>query len=165
LRRIAFIVFAQKIGLSLDEIGQELARLPDDHVPTGRDGSRLSKKWEARIDERMAELQRLKAGLTECIGCGCLWSDDESPSFGKLAFRAVRTPTHKLILWKDPARGEELYDLAADPAETHNRAADPAARTVLDDLRTRLLAWMQKTSDPALSWPRASNSAAGAASE
>ena len=29
LRRIAFIVFAQKIGLSLTEVGAELARLPD----------------------------------------------------------------------------------------------------------------------------------------
>ena len=28
LRRIAFIVFAQKIGLTLDEIGAELAQLP-----------------------------------------------------------------------------------------------------------------------------------------
>jgi MerR family transcriptional regulator, redox-sensitive transcriptional activator SoxR len=72
LRRIAFIVFAQKIGLSLDEIGAELAKLPADHVPTGRDWSRLSSKWTARIEERLAELERLKAGLTECIGCGCL---------------------------------------------------------------------------------------------
>ena len=72
LRRIAFIVFAQKIGLSLEEIGAELARLPSEGVPTGRDWSRLSGQWTARIDERLAELERLKAGLTECIGCGCL---------------------------------------------------------------------------------------------
>ena len=72
LRRIAFIVFAQKIGLSLEEIGAELARLPAEDVPTGRDWSRLSGRWRARIDERLAELERLKAGLTECIGCGCL---------------------------------------------------------------------------------------------
>jgi arylsulfatase A-like enzyme len=65
----------------------------------------------------------------------------------------VRTPTHKLIAWKDPARGDELYDLAADPAEKHNLAADPAAREVLRDLRSRLLAWMRRNGDPALSWP------------
>jgi MerR family transcriptional regulator, redox-sensitive transcriptional activator SoxR len=75
LRRIAFIVFAQKIGLSLEEIGAELAKLPDDRVPTGRDWSRLSSRWTARIEERLAELERLKAGLTECIGCGCLSLD------------------------------------------------------------------------------------------
>jgi MerR family transcriptional regulator, redox-sensitive transcriptional activator SoxR len=75
LRRIAFIVFAQRIGLSLEEIGAELAKLPPDRAPTRRDWSRLSSKWTARIDERIAELERLKAGLTDCIGCGCLSLD------------------------------------------------------------------------------------------
>ena len=72
LRRIAFIVFAQKVGLSLEEIGEELAKLPAHRTPSGRDWARLSNAWRARIEERIAELQRLKAGLTECIGCGCL---------------------------------------------------------------------------------------------
>jgi MerR family transcriptional regulator, redox-sensitive transcriptional activator SoxR len=72
LRRIAFIVFAQRIGLTLDEIGAELAKLPPDRVPNRRDWSKLSSGWTARIDERIAELERLRAGLTECIGCGCL---------------------------------------------------------------------------------------------
>lgn len=72
LRRIAFIVFAQRIGLTLEEIGELLARLPQDRVPTGRDWSRLSAGWTARIDERIAELERMKEGLTGCIGCGCL---------------------------------------------------------------------------------------------
>jgi MerR family transcriptional regulator, redox-sensitive transcriptional activator SoxR len=72
LRRIAFIVFAQRVGLTLEEIGEELAKLPPDRVPTRRDWERLSRRWSERIDERIAELQRLKRGLTECIGCGCL---------------------------------------------------------------------------------------------
>ena len=72
LRRIAFIVFAQRIGLTLDEIGVELAKLPPDRAPNRRDWSRLSSGWKARIDERIAELERLKLGLTGCIGCGCL---------------------------------------------------------------------------------------------
>jgi MerR family transcriptional regulator, redox-sensitive transcriptional activator SoxR len=71
LRRIAFIVFAQRVGLTLEEIGDELAKLPGDHAPTRRDWSRLSRGWSARI----AELHRLQAGLTECIGCGCLSLD------------------------------------------------------------------------------------------
>ena len=41
LRRIAFIVFAQRIGLTLDEIGAEVAKLPPDRAPTRRDWSRL----------------------------------------------------------------------------------------------------------------------------
>ena len=72
LRRIAFIVFAQRVGLTLEEIGDELAKLPGDHAPTRRDWSRLSRTWTERIDARIAELERLKVGLTECIGCGCL---------------------------------------------------------------------------------------------
>jgi MerR family redox-sensitive transcriptional activator SoxR len=72
LRRIAFIVFAQKIGLSLEEIGAELARLPGNRVPDRGDWAKLSGSWTARVDERIAELERLKAGLTQCIGCGCL---------------------------------------------------------------------------------------------
>jgi MerR family transcriptional regulator, redox-sensitive transcriptional activator SoxR len=75
LRRVAFIVFAQRIGLSLDEIGAELGKLPSDRIPTRRDWSRLSGKWTTRIDDRIAELQRLRSGLTECIGCGCLSFD------------------------------------------------------------------------------------------
>ena len=72
LRRIAFVVFAQRVGLTLEEIGAELAKLPPDRVPTRRDWARLSSGWGARIEERIAELERLRAGLTECIGCGCL---------------------------------------------------------------------------------------------
>ena len=75
LRRIAFIVFAQRVGLSLDEIGVELAKLPPDRAPTRRDWSRLSKTWTARVDQRIAELERLKVGLEGCIGCGCLSLD------------------------------------------------------------------------------------------
>ena len=75
LRRIAFIVFAQRIGLTLEEIGEELAKLPGDRAPARADWARLSRGWSDRIDHRIAELQRLKAGLTECIGCGCLSLD------------------------------------------------------------------------------------------
>jgi MerR family redox-sensitive transcriptional activator SoxR len=72
LRRIAFIVFAQKIGLSLDEITAELAKLPQNRVPERADWAKLSASWTRRVSERIAELERLKAGLTQCIGCGCL---------------------------------------------------------------------------------------------
>ena len=72
LRRIAFIVFAQRLGMSLEEVKAELDTLPTDHIPTGEDWSRLSGGWTRRIDERIAELERLKSGLAGCIGCGCL---------------------------------------------------------------------------------------------
>src|SRR5258705_12722572 len=67
LRRIAFIVFAQRMGLTLEEVGAELAKLPENRAPTKRDWSLLSTTWSSRIDERIAELQRLKLGLTDGI--------------------------------------------------------------------------------------------------
>ena len=72
LRRIAFIVFAQKVGLSLDEVGSQLAKLPHNRVPERADWAKLSADWRDRIDERIAELDRLRATLAQCIGCGCL---------------------------------------------------------------------------------------------
>ena len=75
LRRVAFIVFAQRIGLSLEEIRAELARLPRNRAPDRADWAKLSGGWTRRIDERIAELERMKTGLTECIGCGCLSLD------------------------------------------------------------------------------------------
>lgn len=75
LRRIAFIVFAQRIGLTLEEIGAELAKLPANRVPEPSDWAKLSGSWTARIDELIAQLQRLRTGLTGCIGCGCLSLD------------------------------------------------------------------------------------------
>lgn len=74
-RRVAFIVFAQRVGYSLEEIAAELATLPQRRVPTRSDWARLSERWIQRVDERIAELQRLRGGLTECIGCGCLSLD------------------------------------------------------------------------------------------
>jgi MerR family redox-sensitive transcriptional activator SoxR len=75
IRRVAFIVFAQRIGLSLDEIRAELAQLPKNRVPDRSDWAKLSGRWTKRIRDRIAELERLEASLTECIGCGCLSLD------------------------------------------------------------------------------------------
>ncbi len=72
LRRVAFIVFAQRIGMTLDEVAAELSRLPQDRVPEGEDWAKLSGPWIGRVDDRIRELLRLREGLTGCIGCGCL---------------------------------------------------------------------------------------------
>ena len=72
LRRLAFVRAAQNVGLSLSEIRDALATLPDDRPPTARDWARLSRSWRDRLDEQIAALQQLRDGLTSCIGCGCL---------------------------------------------------------------------------------------------
>jgi MerR family redox-sensitive transcriptional activator SoxR len=72
LRRLAFIRAAQNVGLSLDEIRETLATLPEARTPTVEDWRRLSGSWSSRLDERIAALAKLRDGLESCIGCGCL---------------------------------------------------------------------------------------------
>jgi MerR family redox-sensitive transcriptional activator SoxR len=75
LRLVAFIVFAQRVGLSLEEIRAQLSRLPRNRAPDRADWGKLSATWTKRIEERIAELERMKSTLGECIGCGCLSLD------------------------------------------------------------------------------------------
>ena len=75
LRRVAFIQAAQRVGLSLDDIGHALASLPIDEAPTAKDWKRLSATWRPLLDERIRLLQNLRDDLDNCIGCGCLSLD------------------------------------------------------------------------------------------
>jgi arylsulfatase A-like enzyme len=52
-----------------------------------------------------------------------------------------------------PRPAEELYDLAADPWEQRNLAADPATPSVRADLGRRLQEWMESVDDPLLRGP------------
>jgi MerR family redox-sensitive transcriptional activator SoxR len=72
LRRIAFIRAGRQLGLSLRDIKKALDTLPDGKAPTKAQWSRAARAWQARIDERIADLQRLSDTLDGCIGCGCL---------------------------------------------------------------------------------------------
>ncbi len=72
LRRVAFIRAAQQLGIGLAEIADALAALPDQRTPTKADWARLSSRWRADLDARIAALQALRDRLDGCIGCGCL---------------------------------------------------------------------------------------------
>ena len=72
LRRLAFIRAASNVGLSLDEITEALATLPEGRTPTKADWTRLSQHWRQRLDDQIAALTKLRDGLDSCIGCGCL---------------------------------------------------------------------------------------------
>ncbi|RFU37292.1 redox-sensitive transcriptional activator SoxR, partial [Actinomadura logoneensis] len=72
LRRVAFIKVAQRVGIPLDRIREALATLPEERTPTVEDWARLSETWRAELDDRIAQLEKLRDDLTDCIGCGCL---------------------------------------------------------------------------------------------
>lgn len=72
LRRLGVIKAAQALGVPLAEIKKQLSGLPLDAAPKQRDWARVAKRWGADLDERIAQLTRLRKALDGCIGCGCL---------------------------------------------------------------------------------------------
>ncbi|MEM7360171.1 MAG: redox-sensitive transcriptional activator SoxR [Pseudomonadota bacterium] len=72
LRRVSFILIAQKLGYTLTQIRAALDSLPDSRTPTKADWDRLSRSFSKDIDQKIQQLQQLKESLSGCIGCGCL---------------------------------------------------------------------------------------------
>ena len=72
IRRLSFVMAAQKLGFPLAEIAEHLHKLPDHKAPTKSDWTRISKTFRKRIDARIAALEELRDKLDGCIGCGCL---------------------------------------------------------------------------------------------
>jgi MerR family redox-sensitive transcriptional activator SoxR len=72
LRQLAFIRAASNVGLTLEEIREELDRLPRRRTPTKADWMRITRHWRTRLDDQIAALEKLRDGLDSCIGCGCL---------------------------------------------------------------------------------------------
>ena len=75
LRRVAVIKIAQEVGISLAEIGKALNALPEGRTPNRKDWGRLSKSWRESLNLRIRQLEALRDGLDDCIGCGCLSID------------------------------------------------------------------------------------------
>ncbi|TPM32875.1 redox-sensitive transcriptional activator SoxR [Mesorhizobium sp. B2-3-4] len=78
LRRVAVIRIAQEVGISLADIGAALAALPEGRTPTRDDWSLLSTAWRDELDHKIAQMKKLRDGLSDCIGCGCM-SIDKCP--------------------------------------------------------------------------------------
>jgi MerR family redox-sensitive transcriptional activator SoxR len=72
IRRVAFILIAQGLGLTLTEIRAELDGLPGNRTPNGEDWDRIARHLRDRIDAQIETLQRTRERLGDCIGCGCL---------------------------------------------------------------------------------------------
>ena len=72
IRRLSFVLIAQRLGLSLSEIEQALSGLPQGRNPNARDWERISGAIWQTIDAQIAELEKVREDLDGCIGCGCL---------------------------------------------------------------------------------------------
>ncbi len=72
IRRLSFILIAQRLGLGLDEIERTMERLPRERTPTPADWRRINQSMREEIDGRIALLSRTRSRLDECIGCGCM---------------------------------------------------------------------------------------------
>lgn len=72
IRRVSFVLIAQKLGLGLDEIETHLANLPEGRNPTLTDWQKISRAMREQIDKRIMLLNRTRNQLDQCIGCGCL---------------------------------------------------------------------------------------------
>jgi len=72
IRRVSFILIAQRLGLSLGEIEGELRKLPHGRTPTAKDWQAISRSIRSVLDAKIAEMQAMRERLDGCIGCGCL---------------------------------------------------------------------------------------------
>ena len=72
IRRLSFVMIAQKLGLSLEAIERALTGLPQGRAPNARAWARISGAIRERVDAEIAALEKVRADLDGCIGCGCL---------------------------------------------------------------------------------------------
>lgn len=102
LRRVAVIRAAQTVCLTLGEIRAALDTLPEGRNPDVRDWERLSRSWRGNLDQRIAELERLRDSLSGCIGCGCL-SLDRCALFNPGDALAAEGPGARILRVPEPA--------------------------------------------------------------
>ncbi len=72
IRRLSFVIIAQQLGFSLDQICDQFESLPDARTPNARDWQKISRGFRSELDQKIDTLIRLRDNLDGCIGCGCL---------------------------------------------------------------------------------------------
>ncbi|MGJ3232038.1 MAG: redox-sensitive transcriptional activator SoxR [Oceanicaulis sp.] len=102
LRRLSFVLAAQRLGLSLDEIGAALASLPADRAPSKADWSRVAAQIDDKLARQIAMLENLRSKLDGCIGCGCL-SLEACALYNRDDKASAEGPGPRLVVRDDPA--------------------------------------------------------------
>jgi MerR family redox-sensitive transcriptional activator SoxR len=118
IRRLSFVLIAQRLGLTLAEIEGDLAALPPDRAPTRQDWQKISRRIRGALQARIEMLESTRDLLDGCIGCGCL-------SLAKCALynpgdRASRAGAGPRFLL-----GDRAQDFADPPTARRQRLRSP----------------------------------------
>ncbi len=76
IRRLSFVLIAQQLGFSIDQIRARLSTLPQQRTPTQKDCQRISTGFREDLQSRIDIMTRMRDRLDGCIGCGCLSLDN-----------------------------------------------------------------------------------------
>ncbi|MEZ5767602.1 MAG: redox-sensitive transcriptional activator SoxR [Paracoccaceae bacterium] len=72
IRRLSFVMIAQRLGFSLARVRELLHDLPERRTPDKSDWARISTEIRGELDERIAQSRTPATRSTADIGCGCL---------------------------------------------------------------------------------------------
>lgn len=72
IRRLSFVMIAQRFGFTIGQIRAQLQTLPQERTPTKKDWARISRGFRKELDAKIDTLCQLRDQLDGCIGCGCL---------------------------------------------------------------------------------------------
>lgn len=75
IRRLSFVMIAQKMGFSIEQIKQALAPLPIHRSPTKAEWKSMAEGFRIVLEDRIDKLRVMHDTLDGCIGCGCLSLD------------------------------------------------------------------------------------------
>jgi MerR family redox-sensitive transcriptional activator SoxR len=72
IRRLSFVLIAQQLGFTIEQIRERLSKLPAQRTPTQQDWTRISRGFRQDLQMRIDVMTRMRDKLDGCIGCGCL---------------------------------------------------------------------------------------------
>ncbi len=72
IRRLSFVLIAQQVGFTIEQIRNQMASLPEGRTPNKKDWTRMSKGFRKELDAKIEALVQMREQLDGCIGCGCL---------------------------------------------------------------------------------------------
>lgn len=104
LRKVSFLIAAQRFGYTLPQIADMLTALPQGRAPTAADWRQISQGFRADLDARIAELTKLRGNLDGCIGCGCL-SLEKCALYNPLDEAAENGPGPRFVMGDSPRSG------------------------------------------------------------